>query len=301
MTAASIVRWATLAAVITGAATGRALAQETRSGINNIDTIVVIYAENRSFDNLFGNFPGADGLQNVTPANSTQHDRDGSALKELPPIWGGLTATGATPQVAQDKTAHLPNKPFAIDDPNGFNTPPIVATRDLWHLFYQNQMQINGGKNDRFVAYANSGALVMGYYDGSKLPLWEIARRYVLADRFFQGTFGGSFLNHFHLVCACTPVYPNADKTPAKNLIAAVDSDGVSLTLASDSPPRQWTEFRNSSATARSLLTSMRSTPCSRRTSRATTSLRKTATSGSPTPTRRTRCRRSTTSRSETS
>ncbi|WP_242621833.1 alkaline phosphatase family protein, partial [Komagataeibacter xylinus] len=25
---------------------------------------------------------------------------------------------------------------------------------DLWHRFYQNQMQINGGRNDMFVAWA---------------------------------------------------------------------------------------------------------------------------------------------------
>ena len=42
--------------------------RNARFGINNIDTIVVIYAENRSFDNLYGYFPGADGLQNVTSA-----------------------------------------------------------------------------------------------------------------------------------------------------------------------------------------------------------------------------------------
>ena len=31
-----------------------------------IDTVVVIYAENRSFDNLYGNFPGANGLANAS-------------------------------------------------------------------------------------------------------------------------------------------------------------------------------------------------------------------------------------------
>jgi phospholipase C len=211
-------------------------AQTPPSGINNIDTVVVIYAENRSFDNLYGSFPGANGLKNVTPANSRQRDRDGSALKELPPVWNGLTGKGVTPPVTQAQTEHLPNTPFAIDDSAGFKTPLNVTTRDLWHLFYQNQMQIDGGKNDRFVAYADSGALVMGHYDGSKLPLWSIAQKYVLADNFFQGAFGGSFLNHFQLICACVPVYPDADKSPAKGLIAAVNPDGVSLTLASDSP-----------------------------------------------------------------
>jgi phospholipase C len=106
----------------------------------------------------------------------------------------------------------------------------------LWHRFYENQMQIAGGKNDRFAAYADSGALVMGHYASTKLPLWDFARQYVLADNFFMGAFGGSFLNHFELACACIPVYPNADKSPAKGIIAAVDPDGISLTLADNSP-----------------------------------------------------------------
>jgi len=212
-----------------------ARAQEAR-GIDQIQTVVVIYAENRSFDNLYGLFPGANGLQNVTEQSALQRDRDGSVLKVLPPVWNGLTAKGVTPPVTQAMTEHLPNKPFAIDDPAGFNTPLGVATRDLWHLFYQNQMQINGGKNDRFVAYADSGALVMGRYDGSKLPLWNVAKKYTLADNFFQAAFGGSFLNHQWLACACTPVYPDADKSPARGKIAVVDSGGVTLTLAANSP-----------------------------------------------------------------
>jgi acid phosphatase len=205
-------------------------------GINAIETVVVIYAENRSFDNLYGSFPGANGLQNVTPESFTQIDRDGSEFKELPPIWDGLTAKGVMPPVTQAQTEHLPNKPFAIDDPDGFNTPLGVVTHDLWHRFYQNQMQIDGGKNDRFVAYADSGALVMGHYDGSKLPLWNIATQYTLADNFFMGAFGGSFFNHIWLVCACAPIYPDADKSPAKGHIAVVDTDKVTLTLADNSP-----------------------------------------------------------------
>ena len=149
------------------------------AGIEDIATIVVIYAENRSFDNLYGSFPGAHGLSELTPAGYPQLDRDGSILKELPPVWDGLTAKGVVPPVTQAQTEHLPNAPFAIDDPKGFNTPLSVTTHDLWHRFYQNQMQIDGGKNDRFVAYADSGAFVMGHYDdnGSKLPLWDVAKQ----------------------------------------------------------------------------------------------------------------------------
>ena len=230
----SVTPFALLAAVLSGCVEARA--QGVGSGISNIDTVVVIYAENRSFDNLYGSFPGANGLQNVTTENSTQIDRDGTQFKELPPVWDGLTAKGVAPPVTQAQTEHLPNRPFGIDDLEGFKTPLDIVTHDLWHRFYQNQMQIDGGKNDRFVAYADSGALVMGHYDGSKLLLRNIAKQYTLADNFFIGAFGGSFLNHFWLVCACTPVYPDADKSPAKGLIAVVDVDKVTLTLAPNSP-----------------------------------------------------------------
>jgi acid phosphatase len=201
--------------------------------LSSIRNIVVIYAENRSFDNLYGYFPRANGLMNPS---YPQVDRDGSPLKELPPIWTGLTAQSVTPPVTQAQTAHLRNAPFPIDSPKGLNTPMSVVTRDLWHLFYQNQMQINGGRNDRFVAWGDSGALVMGHYNGARLALWNVANEYTLADNFFMGAFGSSFLNHFWLICACTPKYPDADKSPARGSISVVEPDGITLKLAPNSP-----------------------------------------------------------------
>jgi phospholipase C len=153
----------------------------------------------------------------------------------LPPIWRGLTAASVTPAVTEADTAHLPNAPFGIDDPAGFHVAAGVTTRDLTHRYYQNMMQIHGGKNDGFVAYGDSGALVMGHYDGSKLPLWQVAQKYTLADHFFMGAFGGSFLEHIYLICACIPTYPNADKSPARNGIVELAKDGT-LALAPDSP-----------------------------------------------------------------
>jgi phospholipase C len=201
--------------------------------IDRIDNIVVIFAENRSFDGLYGTFPGANGLAN---AKGEQKDRDGSTFKELPPVWRGLTAAGVTPAITEAATAHLPNRPFAIDDPHGFNQSVSVVTRDLWHRFYENQMQIDGGKNDRFVAWADSGSLVMGHYDGAKLKMWNIARQYTIADNFFMGAFGGSYMNHIWLICACVPTYPNADHSPARGAISVVEADGVTLKPTENSP-----------------------------------------------------------------
>ncbi|MGZ5033811.1 MAG: acid phosphatase [Usitatibacter sp.] len=205
--------------------------QSTDDKLRKIEHIVVIYGENRSFDNLYGGFPGANGLSKATAPSMTQLDRDGTALAVLPPVFGGVNAA-----VPQAMTTAMPNKPFRIDDPAGINQPYSVLTRDLVHRFYNNQMQIDGGKLDKYAAFSDAGGLVMGTYDGSSLPLYKLAQQYTLADNFFMGAFGGSFLNHFWLVCACTPVYPDAANSVAKSRLSAVDPDGVSLTLAPDSP-----------------------------------------------------------------
>src|SRR5438105_1482186 len=57
------------------------------SPLSRVSTIVVIYAENRSFDNLFGMFPGADGVASATTEQKTQLDHDGQALPHLPPVY----------------------------------------------------------------------------------------------------------------------------------------------------------------------------------------------------------------------
>ena len=198
-----------------------------------IHTVVVIYAENRSFNNLFADFPGLQRpLSQVPPAQYRQRDRDGSVLATLPPIWGGLVPNAQvvnhlTYQVGQADIANLPNQPFALTTAAGDPLPQGVVTRDLVHAFYQNQMQINGGKNDSFVAWGDSGALVMGHYGDNSvnLRLWQVARDFTLCDNFFMGAFGGSFLNHQYLIAARPGFYPQADQSPAAKSIAALDGD----------------------------------------------------------------------------
>src|SRR2546429_1342863 len=56
-------------------------------GLERIETIVVIYAENRSFDHLYGLFPGANGIADATDEQRTQLDLDGTALPHLPAVF----------------------------------------------------------------------------------------------------------------------------------------------------------------------------------------------------------------------
>ena len=60
--------------------------------------------------------------------------------------------------------------------------PLTVPTRDTIHKFYPQQEQIDGGRNDRFVEVSDSGALPMGYYDGSPLPMGLDEHHRVLAQ-----------------------------------------------------------------------------------------------------------------------
>ena len=124
---------------------------------------------------------------------------------------GPFDVPGNPPDVRAIALDPLPNRPFAIDavDPR---VSLATTTRGLTHLFYTNRAQINGGANDRFALLSDAGGFTMGYYGGSAMDqteLWKAARDGILFDNFFQGAFGGSFLNHMYFICACGPVWPN--------------------------------------------------------------------------------------------
>src|SRR3982750_1708404 len=152
-----------------------------------IENIVVIYAENRSFDHLYGLFPGAEGLAQASAEQKTQVDHDGKPLAQLPATWDPVQQG----KLREDlPTAGLPNGPFRID------APPINRHWDELlpnpiHAYFQHREQINGGKNNRFVAATNVGAWTMGYFDGSQMRLWQWAKEYKLPAPFFPGPFGG--------------------------------------------------------------------------------------------------------------
>jgi phospholipase C len=179
------------------------LSGQTKSrGLDRLEHIVVIYMENRSFDHLFGHFPGANGLTDAEHA-SPQVDQYGRPYRLLPPVMN----TSVKPAVQDSRfPAELPNHPFDINP----YVPPSEFHADPTHRFFMHQMQINHGRNDRFAQLSSAGGLVMGYYDLSGTALWNYAREFTLADHFFQAAYGGSFLNHQWLVCACTPTFPKA-------------------------------------------------------------------------------------------
>ena len=171
-------------------------------GLDKIQHVVVIYLENHSFDNMFGLFPGADGLLGKA-GWAPQIDANGKPYDTLPRV----IETDDNPPVLDPRfPANMINAPFMIDQ----YVPEDQKTGDLVHRFYQEQVQIDGGKNDKFALVSDAKGLVMGFYDTRGTRLWKYAQEFTLADHYFMGAFGGSSLNHFWLACACAPAFKNA-------------------------------------------------------------------------------------------
>ncbi|MFY9143316.1 alkaline phosphatase family protein [Sulfuricurvum sp.] len=183
---------------------------------SKIDHIIVVYLENRSFDNLFRGFEGADTSDKPFAPYALQSDANGSIYQRL--LMGEESVLAGFPREVE-------NKPFLIDSYLSQNE----IMPDLIHRFYQNQQQINGGKNDRFVSDSNEKGLSIGYHDIRDSALWQYAHEFTLCDRFFAAAFGGSFLNHQWLIAAQTPYVGVNPKIPRYELDMAgkVVHDGI--------------------------------------------------------------------------
>ena len=206
-------------------------ADQKFAGINHI---VVIYEENHSFDNLYGGWEGVNGRANATPGQMAQVRQNGVTYSCLLQNDVNLKSP---PQPADcvdgTITSHFTNQPFDIGtyipssaqtcpQPGGFflhgslptaTNLPGGCTEDIVHRFYQEQYQLHGGAQDRYVTGSDAVGLAMGYYDTTQLPIYRYlhsdgAPHYAIADDFFQGAFGGSFLNHQWLIAAATPTWP---------------------------------------------------------------------------------------------
>jgi acid phosphatase len=236
-----------LVALLLSLATGLGLVlPATTMAHGGVRNIVVIYEENHSFDNLYGGWEGVNGLDRADRAHTEQRAQDGTPYPCLAQDDVNLTSP-PLPAGCQ-----FPNEPFAIDDfisPMDTTCPapgvfavngvskgsglPGGCTRDLVHRYYQEQYQLDGGTQDRYVTGSDALGLTMGHYDTTALPIYRYLHAhghppYAIADDFFQAAFGGSFLNHQWLVAAATPVFTDAlTDGSADDLHSLVDDNGM--------------------------------------------------------------------------
>ena len=126
------------------------LSGQAAPDIDRIKYVVVIYLENHSFDNLYGRFPGANGLDQASPSQRRQIDRKGAPYTVLPeplaPPAGGCRDPDARfPQ-------YMPPVPFPLNPYLPLDEP----TGDLIHAFYREQYQIDGGTMAKFAAWSDA-------------------------------------------------------------------------------------------------------------------------------------------------
>ena len=180
-----------------------------------IEHIVVLFLENRTFDHLFGTYPGVDGLGGYT---GQQADKGGVAYATLPP------PLGRDGKPDSRFPSDLPNTPFPLQK----YVAPFDLTNNPIHRFYHMQRQYGAGADGmpmgKWVAEGTSGGTSMGFFDGYASPVqWKLAQEFVLLDHWFQGIHGGSFANHFYLISGGLARYPDA---PATERAVGVGPDG---------------------------------------------------------------------------
>ena len=189
-------RWLAVAAVAVAAvwastAAGGQKDHGNSDALQKIKHIVVVYEENHSFDNLYGGWEGVNGRSNADAARTNQIGQNGLLSTCLlqndvnltsPPLPADCTDTSTgTPF-----SSHFANAPFSIEHAftplANVTLSTSTVTRDLYHRFFEHQMQIDGGKNDGYAAWSDAGGPAMVHYDYSQSALYGLAKEFVLAD-----------------------------------------------------------------------------------------------------------------------
>ncbi len=184
--------------------------------LSNIDHIVVLTMENRSFDQMLG-------------------------YLSLPPEKGGMGRTDIDGLKGNEinyinSNIPCPSVPFL--------TGETVFAPDPPHSFEPVQKAINGGKMDLFAQtyFDQSGPTVgpniMKYHTGANLPVYDtLARDFAICHRWFCSHPGPTFCNRFHEISGKLKIDPmgfwelsNSSARPAffETIFDSLDTRGVS-------------------------------------------------------------------------
>jgi len=176
--------------------------------LENIDAIVVVMMENRTFDHYFGAYQLLE-----------QRDVDGLRGSESNPAPDGSSV--------------------AVGPMTSFTTDP-----DPPHGWDSSRLQFNGGKMDGFVTqYLEDHAAadprnVMGYYSRTELPVsYALADAYGLCNRWFCSVMGPTWPNRYYLHCGTSGGMMRNDVITLRSIFHVLDELGISSGYYSSNLP----------------------------------------------------------------
>jgi phospholipase C len=164
-------------------------------GIHKIKHVVVMMQENRSFDQYFGTYPGANGI----PAGVCVPDPHNGGC--VAPFHDGSVANYGGPHEAQN----------AVADIDGGKMDGFVG---------QAERALRCGGTDpqcSECSQATAGACVdvMGYHDAREIPnYWTYAENFVLQDNMYESAASWSLPEHLFLVSGWSAMCPDGDANP---------------------------------------------------------------------------------------
>ncbi len=138
-------------------------------GTNAITHVVIIVQENRSFDNVFSGFPGAD-------AATTGVMHDGTKVTLQP-------------------------QPLSEPDDIDHNYGDYIAADDAGKMDGFDLEAVYGYLNGKYQSLPGMGQYPYSYINRSDVaPYWQMATSYALADRMFASVHGPSYPAHQYLI-----------------------------------------------------------------------------------------------------
>ena len=155
------------------------------AGIHKIRHVIVIMQENRSFDNYFGAFPGADGIpmKHGIPKACIP---DLQGLPCLRPFPDHADVNAGGPHHSEQAQSDIDNGRM-----DGFAIRARIAAHSCVDALNPNCEGVRRqGKPD-----------AMGFHTGSDLPnYWKYAHDFVLQDHMFEPTASWSLPSHLFMV-----------------------------------------------------------------------------------------------------
>jgi phospholipase C len=180
-------------------------------GIRNIQHVVMIMQENRSFDTYFGTYPGANGI----PAGvCVPNPQSGGCVA---PFYDGEAKNFGGPHGAN----------AAIEDIDGGKMDGFVAQAE-------GALGCNetGGCLTCGGSQSNCGVDVMGYHDARDIPnYWAYAQNFALQDNMFESAMSWSLPEHLYIVSGWSAV---CSKAEPENPFACASS------LSPVTPAKSW-------------------------------------------------------------